>query len=60
MKIGNDEIQIEFGELDKDGDVLITTELNYQQQREYIILSQIELEKLIAHLIAQLQKQQKK
>lgn len=50
MRIGNDEIVLEFGEIDRDGDVLVTTELNYRQQREYIVLNQKELKALIFHL----------
>jgi len=54
MKIGDQETQIEFGEADKDGDVLVAIEQYFGQTREYVLLNQKDLERLIAHLQKQL------
>lgn len=56
MRIGGEfnEVRIEFGEADKDGDVQITIEIDSQQRKEFLFLSQEELKKLIVYLQKQL------
>lgn len=54
MKIGDDDPRIKFGETDKDGDVQITIEIDSQQRKEFLFLSQEELKELIIHLQKQL------
>lgn len=56
MKIRNieDGVELEIGDVDKDGEVVVTFNYHHFQQREHLILGQLEIRCLIEHLQKQI------